>query len=186
MPRKRGADAWEHRYPDRTSRENPSKLSPTAQRITQRRQMWQHIDTLLWKLNANTPQNISQESSFSGVCDRYIQDERLREISELKRGQQNTFGGLKVSTATMLLPDHRESPAATGGDTPMTRVTPMLIQDWFKIGLQRSQQRRRTSKPCSFAYSRRRCSGKLYQCSAIQWNLSKSKVPPNEERGRTS
>jgi integrase len=100
-------------------------------------EMWQHIDTLLWKLNAQTPQNVSQESSFNGVCERYVQDEHLREISELKRGQQNTFGGLKVSTAKGYLQIIENHLRPQWGETPMTRVTPALVQDWFK-SLQRS------------------------------------------------
>jgi integrase len=101
-------------------------------------QMWQHIDTLSWKLNSQTPQNVSQELSFDGVCERYIHDERLREISGLKRGQQNTFGGLKVSTArgyVQIIENHLRQ---TWGDAPMSRVTAGLVQDWFR-SLPRSQ-----------------------------------------------
>jgi hypothetical protein len=96
VKRKKGPDVWEYRYPDRSQTGSPLKAMTfsTADYPT-KAAMWRHIDTLLWKLNSNTPQNISQELSFGGVCDRYILDEHLREIGRLKRGQQNTFGGLK-------------------------------------------------------------------------------------------
>jgi hypothetical protein len=65
--------------------------------------MWKHIDSLLWKVNGDTPQNLSEELSFGGVCDRYAKDEHLRELDELKAGQQNPFGDRKVSTGRSYL-----------------------------------------------------------------------------------
>lgn len=97
VKRKTMPHAWERRYPDRTKPGSPLQTdtySPAD--FPTKGATWQHIDTLLWKLNSNTPQNVSQELSFAGVCDRYLRDETCGEISRLKRGQQNTFGGLKV------------------------------------------------------------------------------------------
>ena len=133
VPRRRGPDAWEYRYPDRTKPGNPLKAMTFSKAdYPTKASMWQHIDTLAWKLNTQTPQNVSQELSFDGVCDRYMQDEHLREISGLKRGQQNTFGGLKISTARGYLQIIENHLRPQWGDTPMTRVTPALVQDWFK------------------------------------------------------
>lgn len=125
VKRKTMPDAWEHRYPDRTKPGSPLKTDTysTADFPT-KAEMWQHIDTLLWKLNSNTRQTVSQELSFSGVCDRYIQDEHLREISRLKRGQQNTFGNLKVSTARGYLQIIENHLRPKWGEIPMCRLTP--------------------------------------------------------------
>ena len=133
VKRKSGPDAWEHRYPDRSRPGSPLKTDTysTADYPT-KAAIWQHIDTLLWKLNSDTPQSVSQELSFGGVCDRYIQDEHLKEISGLKRGQQNTFGGLKVSTAKGYLQIIENHLRPKWGEMPMTRLTPALAQDWFK------------------------------------------------------
>ena len=133
VKRKKGPDAWEYRYPDRTRPGSPLKAMTfsTADYPT-KAEMWQHIDTLLWRLNSQTAQSVSQELSFGGVCDRYIADEHLREIGALTRGQQNTFGGLKVSTARGYLQIIENHLRPAWADTPMCRVTPALVQDWFK------------------------------------------------------
>ena len=151
VPRRRGPDAWEYRYPDRTKPGNPLKAMTfsTADYPT-KASMWQHIDTLAWKLNSQTPHNVSQELSFNGVCDRYMQDEHLREISGLKRGQQNTFGGLKISTARGYLQIIENHLRPQWGDTPMTRVTPALVQDWFKA-LQRSATTKGAHQGCALS-----------------------------------
>jgi integrase len=94
--------------------------------------MWKQIDTLLWKVNADTPQNISQELCFGGVCDRYIHDEHLREISGLKSGQQNTFGNLKVSTARSYLQIIESHLRPKWGAATMNRVTASQVQEWLK------------------------------------------------------
>lgn len=133
VKRKKGPDAWEHRYPDRSQPGSPLKcVTYSTADFPTKAEMWQHIDTLTWRLNSQTPQNVSQELSFSGVCDRYIQDEQLREIGGLKRGQQNTFGGLKVSTARGYLQIIENHLRPKWGDTPMSRVTAAQVQQWFK------------------------------------------------------
>jgi len=91
-----------------------------------------HVDSLLWKVNADTPQSISQELSFGGVCDRYILDEHLREISGLKRGQQNTFGNLKVSTARGYLQIIENHLRPKWGAVTMSRVTAALVLEWLR------------------------------------------------------
>ena len=139
VKRKRGPDAWEHRYPDRSQPGSPLKcVTYSTADFPTKAQMWQHIDTMSWKLNSNTSQNVSQELSFGGVCERYIQDERLRDISRLIRGQQNTLGGLRVSTARGYVQIIENHLRPTWGDTPMSRVTAGLVQNWFR-SLPRSQ-----------------------------------------------
>jgi len=133
LKRKKGPDVWEYRYPDRSKAGSPLRAMtfgtiefPTKTAIQK------HIDTLLWKINGDAPQSISQELSFGGVCDRYIQDEHLRAISGLKRGQQNTFGNLKVSTARgywQIIENHIRP---KWGTVPVNMVTASQVQDWFK------------------------------------------------------
>ncbi len=133
LKRKRGPDVWEYRYPDRSKAGSPLRAMtfgtiefPTKTTILK------HIDTLLWKVNADTPQSISQELSFGGVCDRYILDEHLREISGLKRGQQNTFGNLKVSTARGYLQIIENHLRPKWGAVTMSRVTAALVLEWLR------------------------------------------------------
>lgn len=133
LKRKKGPDVWEYRYPDRTQTGSPiCAMIFSTTKFSTKAAMWQHIDTLLWKINADSPQSLSQELSFGGVCDRYIQDEHLQEIGGLKRGQQNTFGSLKVSTARGYLQIIENHLRPKWGDTSVSKVTPALVQEWFK------------------------------------------------------
>ena len=121
LKRKKGPDVWEYRYPDRSQPGSPLRAMTFGTiEFPTKAAMWKHIDTLLWKLNADAPQSPSQERSFGAVCDRYIEDQHLREISGLKSGQQNTFGNLKVSTAKsyLLVIEHHLRPK--WGTVPVT------------------------------------------------------------------
>jgi len=133
LKRKRGPDVWEYRFPDRSQAGSPLRaMTFGTTEFPTRAAMWKHVDTLSWKLNAATPQSISQELSFGGVCDRYIQDEHLREISGLKSGQQNTFGGLKVSTARSYLQIIEHHLRPKWGAVTMSRVTASLVLEWLR------------------------------------------------------
>ena len=130
---KKMPDSWEYRYPDRSEVGSPLRaMTFSTTEFPTKAAMWKHIDTLLWRINADTPQNISQELSFGGVCDRYTQDEHLQEISGLKRGQQNTFGGVKVSTARGYLQIIKNHIRPKWGNTPTSRVTATLVLDWLR------------------------------------------------------
>lgn len=133
LKRKKGPDVWEYRYPDRSQAGSPLRAMTFGTiEFPTKADMWRHIDTLLWKVNADSPQNISQELSFGGVCDRYIQDEHLREIGGLKSGQQNTFDGLKISTARSYLQIIETHLRPKWGAVTMDRVTAAQVQEWLK------------------------------------------------------
>jgi integrase len=126
-------DVWEYRYPDRTQAGSPLRaMTFSTTEFPTKSAVQKHIDSLLWKINADTPQNLSQEVSFGGICDRYIQDEHLREISELKRGQPNTFGHLKVSTARGYLQIIENHIRPKWGKAPTSAVTAALVLDWLR------------------------------------------------------
>lgn len=132
VKRKRGPDAWEFRYPDRSRGGKLKAMTFSTAEFPTKGAMWSHIDSMLWKINADAPQNLSQELSFGGVCDRYIADEHLRDISGLKRGQQNTFGTLKVSTARGYLQIITNHIRPQWGSTPANRVTAAAVVDWMR------------------------------------------------------
>lgn len=130
---KTGPDVWRYRYPDRTQVGSPLRsMTFSTVEFPTKGQMLKHIDTLLWKVNSDAPQNIAEELSFGGVCDRYIKDERLREIGRLKSGQQNTFGNLKVSTAKGYLQIIESWLRPAFGALPVSKVTPARADEWFK------------------------------------------------------
>src|ERR1035437_3581692 len=84
LKRKRVPNAWEWRYPDRTLPGSPlTAMTFSTAEFPTKAAMEKHIDSLLWKVNGDTPQNLSEELSFGGVCDRYAKDEHFRELDEL-------------------------------------------------------------------------------------------------------
>jgi integrase len=133
IERKKGPDVWEYRYPDRSKAGSPLRaVTFSTADFPTKTAIQKHIATLLWKINADTPQSISQEQSFGAVCDRYLGNENLREIDGVKSGQQNTFGNLKVSTARGYLQIIENHLRPKWGAVTMSRVTAALVQEWFK------------------------------------------------------
>lgn len=130
---KKGPDAWEWRYPDRTLPGSPLRaLRFSTEKFPTKTAMWKHIDGLLWKVNADNPQNLAQELSFDGLCDRFIKEERLRELDELKSGEQNTFGGLKVSTARSYLNIIENHLRPKFGAECVSKISAAQVQEWFR------------------------------------------------------
>jgi len=97
----------------------------------------QKVQALLWKLNEATPKRETEELTFGALCDLFIKDEHLDEISQLKSGQSNVFGGLKVSTARSYLQIINNHVRPKWGTTLLKDVKPAAVQDWLRQ-LQRS------------------------------------------------
>jgi integrase len=133
LPRKKGPSVWEWRYSDRSKPGSPLRaVRFSTSQFPSKTSVWKHIDSLLWKVNAETPQDISHELSFGGLCDRFITDERLRELDELKSGQQNTFGNMKVSTARSYLSIIENHLRPRWGALTVRSITASLVAEWFK------------------------------------------------------
>jgi integrase len=133
LKRKRVPNVWEWRYSDRSQPGSPlTAMTFSTDTYPTKAAMWKHIDGLLWKVNADTPQNVSQELSFGGLCDRFIQDEHLLELDQLKAGQQNTFGNLKVSTARSYLNIIEKHLRPKFGVMTMSTITAAVVHEWFR------------------------------------------------------
>lgn len=133
VKRKKGPDVWEFRYRDNTARGRPQRQMTlsTADYPTEARAR-RHVEALLLKLNSEAPQRLTAEVTFGAVADMFIEEERLREISELKSGELNTFGTLKVSTARSYLHIIEKHVRPRWGDTAVKSVKPMAVAAWFK------------------------------------------------------
>src|SRR5689334_2589318 len=100
VKRKRGPAVWEYRYRSNGEQGRPQRqiTLSTADYPTEAA-AWRHLEALVWKLNTDTPQNVTKQLTFGAVCDLFIQNEQLEEIAKLKPGEPNTFGELRISTA---------------------------------------------------------------------------------------
>ncbi len=130
---KRGPDAWEWRYPDRSIEGSPLRaLRFSSEEFPTKAAVWKHIEGLLWKVNADAPQSVSQELSFSSLCERFIEDEQLRKLAELRSGEQRTFGTLKVSTARGYLTIIDKYLKPEFGEATVSTITAAEVDVWLK------------------------------------------------------
>jgi integrase len=126
-------DVWEWRYSDRSKPGSPlTAVAFSVADYPTKAAMWKHIDSLLWKVNVDSPQDVSRELSFGGLCDRFIADEHLRELDKLKAGQQNPFGNLKVSTARSYLNIIEKHLRPKFGAMTVSKITAAAVDGWFK------------------------------------------------------
>src|ERR1700758_414646 len=100
VKRKRGPAVWEFRYRDNSERGRPQRqITLSTVDFPTEAAAWRHLEALVWKLNTDTPQNATKQPTFGALCDLFIADEYLEEIANLKSGEANTVGELRVSTA---------------------------------------------------------------------------------------
>jgi integrase len=131
--RKNGPDVWEFRYRDNGAAGRPQKqMTLSTVEFSTETQVRRHVQALLFKLNAEKPQSVTEELTFGALADLYVEDEHLQEISDLKSGEPNKFGGLKVSTARGYLQIINLHIRPKWGTTRLSGMKPRLIAEWFK------------------------------------------------------
>jgi integrase len=84
------------------------------------------------KLNSENPALAILEPTFDALLNRFIEDERLLEIKQLRPGDQNTVeGGLSYATVTSYLSVIKQVRNKWGG-TRLTRIKPIQVQEWLR------------------------------------------------------
>lgn len=133
IKRKKGPPVWEFRYRDRSIPGNPQKaITLNTEEFPTEAAARRHVEALLWKVNEGSQQATLTELTFSGLCERFSEDEHLREISKLRAGQTNTFGTLKVSTAKSYVQIIDSHILPRWGEMFIAKVTAARVADWFK------------------------------------------------------
>ena len=90
-----------------------------------------HLETFVLKLNAENPTLAVMEPTFDAILDRFIEDERMMEIKQIRLGDQREDDGLSYSTVLSYLSVIKRV-RAKWGTTRIARMKPMLIQAWLK------------------------------------------------------
>src|SRR5579864_3838041 len=85
VKRKKGPAVWEYRYRDNSEQGRPQRqITLSTADFPTEAAAWRHLEALVWKLNAGTPQSVTKQLTFGAVCDLFIAEERLEDIASLK------------------------------------------------------------------------------------------------------
>lgn len=123
--------SWEYRYQDPTTGKRKSMFISTEKFPTQVA-VERHLEALVLKLNSDNPALAILEPTFDAVLDRFIEDERLLEIKQLRPGDRSSAeGDLSYATATSYLSVIKQVRLKWGG-ARLTRIKPVQVQEWLK------------------------------------------------------
>jgi integrase len=123
--------SWEYRYQDPTTGKRKSMFISTEKFPTQVA-VERHLEALVLKLNSDNPALAILEPTFDAVLDRFIEDERLLEIKQLRPGDRNAAeGDLSYATVTSYLSVIKQV-RVKWGTTRLTRIKPVQVQEWLK------------------------------------------------------
>jgi integrase len=91
-----------------------------------------HLEAFVLKLNSENPTQAILEPTFNALLDRFVEEEKLLEIKELRPGDRSGLvGELSYSTASSYLSVIKQI-RAKWGSTRITRIKPVQVQEWLK------------------------------------------------------
>jgi integrase len=123
--------AWEYRYQDPITGKRKSMFLGTDRFPTQVA-VERHLEAFVLKLNSENPTQAILEPSFNAVLDRFVEEEKLLEIKQLRPGDRSSLDGeLSYSTASSYLSVIKQLREKWGG-TRITRIKPLQVQEWLK------------------------------------------------------
>jgi integrase len=132
VSRKTGPDVWEFRFRDHSKSGSPMrqiKLSTVEyQTETAARRA---LQALLLKFNGSEAYIAQRSPTFGTVLDKFIADERLKEIKACRPGEI-VDEGLKFSTTTGYLSVIKLHLRPAWGKVPLSDIKPLEVQEWLK------------------------------------------------------
>jgi integrase len=132
VSRKTGPDVWEFRFRDHSKSGSPMrqiKLSTVEyQTETAARRA---LQALLLKFNGSEAYIAQRSPTFGTVLDKFIADERLKEIKACRPGEI-VDEGLKFSTTTGYLSVVKVHLRPAWGKMPLSDIKPLEVQEWLK------------------------------------------------------
>ena len=123
--------AWEYRYQDPITGKRKSMFLGTDRFPTQVA-VERHLEAFVLKLNSENPTQAILEPTFNALLDRFVEEEKLLEIKELRPGDRSGLvGELSYSTASSYLSVIKQI-RAKWGSLRITRIKPVQVQEWLK------------------------------------------------------
>ena len=123
--------SWEYRYQDPITGKRKSMFLGTDRFPTQVA-VERHLEAFVLKLNSENPTQAILEPTFNALLDRFVEEEKLLEIKELRPGDRSGLvGELSYSTASSYLSVIKQI-RAKWGSLRITRIKPVQVQEWLK------------------------------------------------------
>ena len=123
--------AWEYRYKDPTTNKDKS-MYLSAEKFPTEIAVSRHLEAFVLKLNSENPTLAILEPTFAAILDRFIEEERMLEIKQLRPGDRcEGEGELSYSTVVSYLSVIKRV-RERWGTTRITRMKPLGVQEWLK------------------------------------------------------
>jgi integrase len=130
--RRNGSPVWEYRYRDHNREGSPlQQLTFSTVEFPTETHVWRKLEGFVMKLNDETSHSLFTEPTFGLLIDRFIEDERLKEIKAQRPGQMPNLG-LKFSTACSYLSVLNQHLRPKWGSTLLRQVRAVSVQHWIR------------------------------------------------------
>lgn len=132
VPRKTGPDVWEFRFRDHSKPDLPmrQKTFSTVEYPTETA-VRRALQAFLLKINGSEAYVAQRSPTFGVVLDKFIADERLKEI-KAQRPNEVVDEGLNFSTTVGYLSVIKVHLRPSWGKKILTDIKPLEVQEWLK------------------------------------------------------
>ena len=132
VPRKTGPDVWEFRFRDHTKPGLPMRqMTLSTLKYPTETAARRVLQEELLRINGSEAYIAQRSPTFGTVLDKFISDERLKEIKAYRPGDI-VDEGLKYSTTTGYLSVIKQHLRPKWGEVQLTDIRPLAVQEWLK------------------------------------------------------
>jgi len=132
VPRKTGPDVWEFRFRDHTKPGLPMRqMTLSTLEYPTETAARRALQEELLRINGSEAFIAQRSPTFGTVLDKFIADERLKEIKAYRPGDI-VDDGLKYSTTTGYLSVIKQHLRPKWGEVQLTDIKPLAVQEWLR------------------------------------------------------
>jgi len=132
VPRKTGPDVWEFRFRDHTKPGLPMRqMTLSTLEYPTETAARRALQEELLRINGSEAYIAQRSPTFGTVLDKFIADERLKEIKAFRPGDI-VDEGLKYSTTTGYLSVIKQHLRPKWGEVQLTDIKPLAVQEWLR------------------------------------------------------
>ncbi len=132
VPRKTGPDVWEFRFRDHTKPGLPMRqMTLSTLEYPTETAARRALQEQLLGINSNDAYIAQTSPTFGTLLDKFIADERLKEIKAYRPGDI-VDEGLKYSTTTGYLSVIKQHLRPKWGEVQLTDIKPLAVQEWLR------------------------------------------------------
>lgn len=133
MPRKNGPDVWEYRYRDKAESGSPMRqISLSTLEYRTESEAWAHLQEHVLRINGPRAFRSQITPTFGIVIERFMREERIRDILKQKPGVTTITDGISYSTARGYRSYIICYIEPKWDRVPITDVKPLEVAEWLK------------------------------------------------------